>query len=260
MGTIRILISAAALLAATRALAGSSSVPYTFTDGQVISSSQMNADFSAILGYVDALNAAIPPVQQPPTVMINQAPKSPGTTITVDGENYDVIRINLPAFATDTRVWVDYPSQINAAVPPSTLASVGIQGSSYGRFQGMSFGTGGDSFTTILSGLTVNCNEAYNYYVNGSMPNPASPGASVGTVYYSQYLSCVVNVDSLTQIYLYFQYSTPQQQLTAGSPVPEDLSGTDPYNNGETPLAARRSQIQADLRSLLQYVVISPGH
>jgi len=225
-------------------------VPFQFSSGEVASASQVNANFAALASAITTLQSQLGLAFTPTALNVTQTPQPLGTTVTVDGVPYIITRTSIPAFATDTRVWVDVPVPLGSDVSSAISVSSSVQGG-FSALQASK-----SPLTATINGINIGCSEGFFYFVD---PSSGTSGTSPrsGEQAYSQSLSCTAQIDSNTRLSLGFQ---PQSNatVTGTSPTPADFSNVDPY--AVTPLAARRAQIQADLRSLLAYVVFSTGH
>lgn len=253
MGTLSKLLFIATSLAAANVYASNTvTVPYQFSDGGVASASQVNANFSALTNAVTALQSQVGPSVTVTPLDITQTPLPPGTTITVDGVSYIIVRTSIPAFATDTRVWVDMPVQLGTGDTAIQVLSFAP-----GSFNAIAAQYKNSPITTTINGVSLGCSESFNYYFQATTGNSSTSTRS-GNQNYSQYLNCIAQIDSNTELQMDLAFPTAKATVTGTSLTPADFSNVDPYT--VTPVASRRDQIQTDLRSLLSYVVFSAGH
>lgn len=258
MGTLRTILFIAASLAVSNTYADNTvAVPYQFSDGGVASASQVNANFTALAnavtkanGDIASLQSRVGPSVTPTELNVTQTPLPPGSTITVGGVSYIIVRTSVPAFATDTRVWIDVPVAVGSGGHVISVAS-----DASGSFYALNYSS--SKIATTISGVRINCTEQFSYYISAAIGN-TSPSSRSGNQSYSQYLACFGNIDANTGVTITLSIPTAIALVAGTASSPEDLSDVDPYT--VTPVKSKREQIRSDLRRLLSYVVFSPGH
>lgn len=238
--------------------ASSVSVPYIFTSGQKAKASEINANFSTLEEAINQLTNKISDVENDAStasdfsgaiikeiISISQIDLPVGSKIAIHGTQYTIVQFEFPRFDTDEPYIIKFPSNKDFS---KTFASESIYVG--GTFKDESAHAYQQLRRATISGLPATIGEGISFSNNLKI----NEGTRSTTAEFSQGINVTISIGTRTQIGLYFTHNEPK--TTAASKGISTDSSDISHAYPPTPLESEREKIRADLRTLLNYIII----